>query len=79
MGEIVASLVLVATGLANLFCLIFVLVKIYSEKGLLHALFGFFCCTLYPFIWGWLNATRLNINDVMLFWTLIIVFSFILQ
>ena len=78
-AEIVYLMVTVLVGLANLFCLIYVLVKLYTTKGLLHALVGFFCCTLYPFIWGWLNARRLSIYDVMIFWTLLVVLGTVLQ
>ncbi|GIK40119.1 MAG: hypothetical protein BroJett011_39520 [Chloroflexota bacterium] len=78
-AEIVYLMVTLLVGLANLFCLIYVLVKLYAAKGLLHVLLGFFCCTLYPFIWGWLNARRLSIYDVMIFWTLIVVLGLVLQ
>jgi hypothetical protein len=78
-GLIVSTVVLLVVALANLVCLVFVLVKMYNEKGILHALFGFFCCTLYPFIWGWLNAKRMNMYDIMIFWTAINLFGFILQ
>ena len=78
-AEIIYLMVTVVVGLANLFCLIYVLVKLYAAKGLLHALVGFFCCTLYPFIWGWLNARRLSIYDVMIFWTLLVVLGTVLQ
>jgi hypothetical protein len=78
-GLIVLTIVLLGVALGNLFCLIFVLVKMYNEKGILHALLGFFCCTLYPFIWGWLNASRLKMYDIMIFWTAITVFGTILQ
>jgi len=79
MGLVIYYLVVLAVGLANLFCLIYVLVKMYNEKGILHALFGFFCCTLYPFIWGWLNANRLRMYDIMIFWSAISIFGIILQ
>ena len=78
-AEIIYLMVTVVVGLANLFCLIYVLVKLYAAKGLLHALVGFFCCTLYPFIWGWLNARRLSMYDVMIFWTLLAVLGAVLQ
>ena len=78
-GFLLSVIVLVAIGLTNLFCLLYVLVKMYNEKGILHVLFGFFCCTIYPFIWGWLNASRLRMYDIMVFWTAIVIFSFVLQ
>jgi hypothetical protein len=77
--SLVAALGLIVLGLVNLGCLIYIVIKMYQEKGILHALFGFFCCSIYPFIWGWLNAARLRIYDIMIFWTVIIIFSVIIQ
>jgi hypothetical protein len=34
-------------------------------------------CGLYTFIWGWINAIRLNIKNIMLIWTLLIIVSII--
>jgi hypothetical protein len=76
---IVAALALLALSLANLGCLIYVLIKLYQQKGILHALFGLFCCSIYPFIWGWLNAAQLKIYDIMIFWTAITIFAIIIQ
>jgi len=69
----------IAVSLTSLGCMIYVVIKMYGEKGLLHALFGFFCCQLYPFIWGWINVSDLKIKDIMIFWSFIIVLSLILQ
>jgi hypothetical protein len=78
-SEIVLLVVALAIGLTNLGCLVYVLIKMYAEKGLFHVLIGFFCCQLYPFIWGWLNAARFRMYDVMIFWTVITVLSVVLQ
>jgi hypothetical protein len=75
----VVLLISLAIGLANLGCLVYMLIKMYSEKGLFHVLIGFFCCQLYPFIWGWLNAARFKIYDIMIFWTIITILSLVLQ
>jgi hypothetical protein len=39
----------------------------------------YFFCTLYPFIWGWLNARRLSIYDEVIFWTILVVLGTVLQ
>lgn len=78
-AELLLLLTVLGVSLASLFCLVYVLVKMYAEKGLGHALLGFFCCQLYPFIWGWMHATRLGIKDIMLFWTAISLFALVLQ
>ena len=79
MALTVLLIVAVIVGLANLGCTVFVVIKLYQDKGIVHALVGFFCCQLYPLIWGWINATRLNITDIMAFWTGTIVMGIILQ
>jgi hypothetical protein len=69
----------IALSLASLGCMVYVCIKMYDEKGILHTLFGFFCCQLYPFIWGWIHVSRLQIKDIMVFWSFIVVLSIILQ
>ncbi len=59
-------------ALCSLGCLIYMLVRLAHEKGALHALLGFLF-PIYPFFWGWVNAGRLGIVDVMGFWTAVIV------
>lgn len=49
-------------------CLIIVLIKLFQQKGVLHGFLGIICF-LYTFIWGWMEATRLNLKVVMLIWT----------
>ena len=78
-GLTILLIVAVVVGLANLGCTIYVVVKLFQEKGIFHALFGFFCCQLYPFVWGWMQASTLKITDIMMFWTATIVMGIILQ
>ena len=72
-------IVAVLVGLANLGCTIYVVVKLFQEKGIFHALFGFFCCQLYPFVWGWMQASTLKITDIMVFWSATILMGIVLQ
>jgi hypothetical protein len=78
-GLTLLFIVAVIVGLANLGCTIYVVVKLYQAKGIFHALIGFFCCQLYPFIWGWLRAADLNITDIMVFWSATILMGIVLQ
>jgi hypothetical protein len=78
-GLTVLLIVTVVVGLANLGCTIYVVVKLYQAKGILHALVGFFCCQLYPFIWGWLRAAELKITDIMMFWSATILMGIVLN
>ncbi len=64
--------------LGCIICLIMVLIKLFQEKGALHGILGLIC-GLYTFIWGWMNATRLNIKNIMMIWTLLIILSVIIN
>lgn len=64
-------------ALGGLVCGIIVLIKLFQEKGLLHGILGFLC-GLYTFIWGWMNATRLGIKNIMIIWTVLIILYLIL-
>jgi len=59
-------------------CYIIVLIKLFQEKGVLHGILGLIC-GLYTFIWGWIEAGRLNIRNIMLIWTLLIVLSVVIN
>jgi hypothetical protein len=73
---IVGSVLLGIAGLASFITFIMVLVKLFQQKGALHGILGIFC-NLYPFIWGWIESTRLNLKKVMLIWTLSIVVAMV--
>ena len=62
---VTAVLILATLGLG-----LYVLVLLYKEKGIGHALLGFFISP-YSYVWGWINAKRLQIIDVMAIWTLV--------
>jgi hypothetical protein len=58
-------------------CWILVVVKMFQNAGALHGILGILC-SLYAFIWGWLNAGKLNIRNIMLAWTVLIIIYLIL-
>ena len=62
--QIIGTLVSVAA----LVPFIMVLIKLFQEKGAGHGILGLLCA-LYTFIWGWQNANRLNIRNLMMIWT----------
>lgn len=62
---VTAVLILATLGLG-----IYVLVLLYKEKGIGHALLGFFISP-YAYIWGWINAKRLQMIDIMAVWTVV--------
>lgn len=62
---VTAVLILATLGLG-----LYVLVLLYKEKGIGHALLGFFISP-YAYIWGWINAKRLQMIDIMAVWTIV--------
>ena len=64
-------------NLLCLICFIIVLIKLFQNEGALKGILGLIC-GLYTFIWGWMNATKLNIKTVMMIWTLLIIVAIII-
>ena len=75
---VVLTILAVIVGIANLVFFIMVLIKLFQEKGVLHGILGIIC-GLYTFIWGWMNADRLNIRNTMIYWSVALVISIILN
>ncbi len=72
--HILATLV----GLSCLVPFIMVLIKLFQTKGALHGILGIIC-GLYTFIWGWMNATTLNIKNIMILWSILWVVAMVLN
>ena len=70
---ILALVVLVAC----IICQIIVAIKIFQNDGALKGILALIC-GLFGLIWGWMNATRLGIKNIMIIWTLLIVIYLIL-
>lgn len=72
--------------LVNLVCGIIVLIKLFSEEGILKGILGIIC-VLYAFIWGWTNThlsfgtDRFNVNlgTVMRVWSITILLNIVLR
>ena len=64
-------------GLGSLICFIIVLIKLFQNEGALKGILGLIC-GLYTFIWGWMNADRLGIKNIMMIWSLLILVNIIL-
>jgi hypothetical protein len=65
----------------NVACIIpfiIVLIKLFKEKGALHGILGIICA-IYTFIWGWMNAGRLGLKNIMIIWSLLIVAGMVLN
>ncbi len=55
-------------NLAAFVAALLVLVKLFQTKGVGHGILGLIC-GLYTFIWGWMNAKKLNLMNHMIVWT----------
>ena len=66
-------------SLGCLVCWIIVLIKQFQDAGAVHGIIGIVTCGIWTFIWGWMNATRLNIKTIMLAWTVLIIASIIIR
>ena len=61
-------------GLASLACFIMVLVKMFkTQESPVMGIIGIVTCGIWAFIWGWMNAGKLGIKNIMLIWTVAIV------
>jgi len=58
-------------------CQIFVAIKIFQNDGALKGIIALLC-GLFGLIWGWMNADRLGVKNIMLIWTVLIILYMIL-
>jgi hypothetical protein len=65
-------------SVASIICFIIVLIKLFQNEGALKGILGLIC-GLYTFIWGWMNASRLNIRNIMMIWTVLIILCIIIN
>lgn len=72
------TILAILVGLGSLICFIIVLIKLFQTEGALKGILGLIC-SLYTFIWGWINADRLGIKNIMLIWTLLIIVSIVIN
>jgi hypothetical protein len=66
-------------GIGSLICFIIVLIKQFQNAGAVHGIIGIITCGIWTLIWGWMNASKLNIKNIMMIWTLLIVVSMALN
>jgi len=65
-------------SLGSLICLIIVVIKLFQTEGALKGILGLIC-GLYTFIWGWMNATKLNIRNIMIIWTILLILTIVVN
>ncbi len=66
-------------GLGSLVCWIMVLIKQFQLGSVVHGIIGIVTCGLWTLIWGWINAGKHNLRNLMLIWTILIVLGIVLQ
>lgn len=64
----------IAAGIVSLVCWIMVLIKMFPAEGALKGILAIIC-GLYAFVWGWMNAGRFNLKNIMIAWTIAIIVS----
>ena len=63
--------------IACIICQIIVAIKIFQNDGALKGIIALLC-GLFGLIWGWMNADRLGVKQIMLIWTVLIIIYCIL-
>jgi hypothetical protein len=53
-------------------CWIIVLIRMFKEAGAVQGIIGVIC-SLWAFIWGWMNSGRLGLRNIMLAWTVLLI------
>ncbi|MBD1824040.1 hypothetical protein H6F51_16280 [Cyanobacteria bacterium FACHB-DQ100] len=76
--QVLLTLINLAASIVSLVCFILVLLKLFPDKGVGWGIFGIFC-GIYTFIWGWQNADRHNLKNIMTLWSAAFVANILLQ
>lgn len=58
-------------SIVSIVCWVMVLIKMFPAEGPVKGVLAIIC-GLYAFIWGWMNASRFNLRNIMLIWTIAI-------
>jgi hypothetical protein len=66
-------------SLLSFICFIVVLIKQFQNAGIVHGIIGIITCGIWTFIWGWINAGKVGIRNIMMIWTLLIVVCIIIN
>ena len=74
----ILGLLAMVCSLGSLICFVIVLIKLFQNGGVVQGIIGLIC-GIWTFIWGWMNAGKLNFRNIMLIWTALIILSIILN
>ncbi len=76
-GAGILGILTMLAAVGSIICAIIVIIKMFQTEGALKGILGLLC-GLYAFIWGWMNAGKLNLRNIMLIWTVLIVLNILL-
>ena len=65
-------------SLGCIVCWIIVVVKMFQTAGAVQGIIGLIC-GIWAFIWGWMNAGKAGIRNIMLIWTILIIAGIVLN
>jgi len=71
------GILVLLVGLAAFVCHILIVVKMFKNAGVLHGILGFICF-IYALIWGWMNANKYGIRNLVLAYTALLILYFVL-
>ena len=71
------GILLMLLVLGMIVCWIMVLIRMFKDAGAVHGIIGILC-SLYAFIWGWMNSGKLGLRNIMLAWTALLILYVIL-
>jgi hypothetical protein len=78
-GAGLLGLLAMLLGLVSFVMFILVLIRQFKDAGPVHGIIGIVTCGIWTFIWGWMNAGRLGIKNIMLIWTICVVIGIALR
>ena len=55
-----------------------VLIKLFKAVGPLYGILGIIC-GLYALVWGWMNADKQNIRQLMMIWTALFILGLVIN
>jgi hypothetical protein len=65
-------------AIVSVICWIMVLIKMFPAEGPVKGILAIIC-GLYAFVWGWINAAKYNLRNIMIIWTIALIVAVILS
>jgi hypothetical protein len=78
MNIIILGILHFVNTVVSLVAFVMVLIKLFKKEGALKGILGLIC-SIYAFVWGWMNHAGLNITKLMAIWSITIAVGILLQ